>query len=67
MAMFISSFIAFVTWLTLTAADLPDNPRNLMTAGVFLVAASLIVGYMVSCMRRHCADDQHSDEQHSVH
>lgn len=60
MAMFLSSFIAFVTWLTLSAADLPENPRNLMTAGVFLVAVSLLVGYMISCMRRHCDDDEHS-------
>ena len=47
MAMFISGFIAFVTWLTLSAADLQENPRNLMTAGVFLVAIGVLVGYMI--------------------
>ena len=60
MVLFISTFIAFVTWLTLSAADLPASSRNIMTAGAFLIAVGVLLSYMVSCMRRHCADDQHS-------
>jgi hypothetical protein len=59
LVLFISTFVAFVTWLTLAAAGLQPDVRLWLTAGAFLIAATVLVGYMVSCMRRHCSDDKH--------
>jgi hypothetical protein len=59
LVLFISSFVAFVTWLTLSAAGLQPDTRLWLTAGAFLVAVTVLLSYMVSCMRRHCSDDKH--------
>jgi uncharacterized membrane protein YhaH (DUF805 family) len=56
---FISGFIAFVTWLTLTAAGLHPEARQGWTVAAFLVAVSLLFVYMRACMRRHCREDGH--------
>lgn len=60
LALFIATFVGFVTWLTLSAADLPQTTTNLVSAGAFLIVAVALLSYMISCMRRHCADDQHN-------
>ncbi len=59
LVLFISTFVAFVTWLTLSAAGLHPDATLLLTAGAFLIAATVLFSYMVSCMRRHCSDDNH--------
>jgi len=60
LVLFISTFVAFVTWLTLSAAGAGGQLRLWSTAGMFLLVAILLLNYMLACMRRHCADDQHS-------
>jgi hypothetical protein len=57
--LFISSFVGFVTWLTLSAAGLDAQIKLWATVGMFLFVAVLLVNYMLACMRRHCADDRH--------
>lgn len=59
LVLFISTFVGFVTWLTLSAVGFGPALRNGLTAAAFLVAAAVLFGYMISCMRRHCADDRH--------
>jgi hypothetical protein len=60
LVVFISTFVAFVTWLTLSAAGLKPDANRWWTALAFLVAGGVLFSYMVSCMRRHCADDRHA-------
>jgi len=59
MVLFISTFVGFVTWLTVSAAGFTPDARVWLTVAAFLVAAVVLFGYMVSCLRRHCSDDQH--------
>jgi len=58
-ALFISGFVAFVTWWTPAAAGVSAEAGRWWTGIAFLVAVAMLLGYMVSCMRRHCAEDQH--------
>jgi hypothetical protein len=57
--MFIAVFVAFVTWWTLAAAGFSPAANLWWTSIAFLAAAAGLIGYMVSCMRRHCAEDRH--------
>lgn len=59
LVLFISTFIGFVTWLTLSAVGFAPHVITGLTIGAFLFAGVVLFSYMVSCMRRHCADDQH--------
>lgn len=59
LVLFISTFVGFVTWLTLSAAGLGQDTRALGTGGAFLLSALILYGYMMSCIRRHCAHDNH--------
>lgn len=59
LVLFISTFIGFVTWLTLSAVGFAPALRTGLTVVAFLAAAAVLFSYMISCMRRHCADDQH--------
>jgi hypothetical protein len=59
LVVFISTFVAFVTWLTLSAVGMLPDARLWLTVGAFLIAATILLSYMVSCMRRHCSDDNH--------
>jgi apolipoprotein N-acyltransferase len=60
LVVFISTFVAFVTWLTLSAAGLAPEANRWWTALAFLIAGGVLFIYMMSCMRRHCADDGHA-------
>jgi len=60
LVVFISTFVAFMTWLTLSLTGLTPDARVLLTAGAFLTAVVILLSYMISCMRRHCSDDQHT-------
>lgn len=59
LVLFISTFIAFVTWLTLSTVGLLPDARVWLTVGAFLFVAIILLSYMVSCLRRHCSDDNH--------
>ena len=59
-AVFISTFVAFVTWLTLSVAGLRPDDKLWWTITAFLVSVVILFSYMISCMRRHCADDRHA-------
>ena len=63
LVLFISSFVAFVTWLTLSAAGVGEQTKLFSTVIIFLLIAIVLINYMLACMRRHCADDRH---QHMV-
>jgi hypothetical protein len=43
----------------MSAVGLDPAMRYGLTVAAFLAAAAVLFGYMISCMRRHCADDQH--------
>ncbi|HHJ15119.1 MAG TPA: hypothetical protein ENJ80_00285 [Gammaproteobacteria bacterium] len=58
-ALFISGFVAFVTWLTFSAAGVSLLVSRWATGIAFLLAVIILGTYMVSCMRRHCAEDRH--------
>ncbi len=58
MAVFIASFSAFLTWLTLQSAGLSPSAIWWGSAGVFVVVTVLLVSYMVSCIRRHCGHER---------
>ena len=60
-ALFIAIFVAFVTWWTLAAAGVSPQASRWWTVVAFLVAGGVLVSYMVSCMRRHCAEDRHTE------
>lgn len=60
LVLFISTFVGFVTWLTLSAAGIPADSRLWFTAGAFVAAGVILSSYMVSCIRRHCSDDNHN-------
>ena len=57
---FLSTFVAFVTWLTLAAAGFTPEVSRWLTVVAFLAAGGVLSSYMVACMRRHCADDRHA-------
>ena len=59
-AMLISGFVAFVTWLTLSAAGMHPETNQWWTIGAFLAAALVLFVYMRACMSRHCREDGHS-------
>jgi len=42
-----------------SAAGFTHDARVWLTVAAFLVAAVVLFSYMVSCLRRHCSDDQH--------
>lgn len=57
---FIATFVAFVTWLTVSAAGLSSGSSIIWTSVSFVAAVALLASYMISCMRRHCSDDKHT-------
>ena len=59
LVLFISTFVGFVTWLTLSAAGLTADTLAWGAGCAFLVSALILYGYMISCMRRHCSHDNH--------
>jgi len=56
---FISTFTAFLTWLTLNSAGIAPDANRWWTAGVFIGVGGMLFGYIVGCMRRHCTHDHH--------
>jgi hypothetical protein len=59
MVAFISGMIAFVTWLVLGFAQSAPLTQMVGTASVFVAVGSTLVHYVLSCMRRHCAQLGH--------
>ncbi len=59
MVAFISTMIAFVTWLMLGYAQGSPLVQILGTFGVFVAIGATMLHYVLSCMRRHCAQLGH--------
>jgi hypothetical protein len=51
---FISSVVAFLTWLMLSLSSVEGVIRLVGSAVVFVGVASTLAHYVVSCMKRHC-------------
>lgn len=59
-AVLIALFAAFLTWFTLEVADTSRVEKVGWSVFAFFGVGGVLVGYMVSCLRRHCRDDNHS-------
>ena len=57
LAVFISGFVAFLTWLTLEYKEISATTAAWLTAAVFCAVLAFLLSYMVACMRRHCGHD----------
>lgn len=51
---FVASFAAFLTWLTLASAGAEPHVKMWWSGGAFLSVCVILLSYMISCMRRHC-------------
>jgi hypothetical protein len=51
---FISSVVAFLTWLMLSLSSVEGVIRLVGSGAVFVAVASTLAHYVVSCMKRHC-------------
>ena len=51
---FISSVVAFLTWLILSLSSLEAAIRLVLSGAVFVGVAGTLAYYVVSCMKRHC-------------
>ena len=60
----ISTFVAFVTWLTLSAAGIHPEDNQWWTGAAFALAVALLFVYMRACLRRHCNEDGHRHDSH---
>lgn len=67
MVAFISTLISFVTWLALGLAQWDAPIRLLGTAGVFAAVGGTLTHYVLSCMRRHCAQLGHQHHHKQPH
>jgi CDP-diglyceride synthetase len=54
---FVSSVVAFLTWLMLSLSSLEAAIRLLGSGAVFVAVASTLAHHVVSCMKRHCRHD----------
>nr|VFK29110.1 MAG: hypothetical protein BECKMB1821G_GA0114241_104516 [Candidatus Kentron sp. MB]VFK30917.1 MAG: hypothetical protein BECKMB1821I_GA0114274_101911 [Candidatus Kentron sp. MB]VFK75740.1 MAG: hypothetical protein BECKMB1821H_GA0114242_103023 [Candidatus Kentron sp. MB] len=61
---FIASFVALLTWLTLSTEDISNGIKLLCSAGAFLLIFVVLLSYMIACMRRHCG--HHKDHGHTT-
>lgn len=59
-AVLIALFAAFLTWFTLDLAGHSAAARIGWSSFAFVGVGGLLFSYMVSCIRRHCRDDNHS-------
>jgi CDP-diglyceride synthetase len=51
---FVSSVVAFLTWLMLSLSGVEGVIRLVGSGAVFVAVASTLAHYVVSCMKRHC-------------
>ncbi len=58
MAGFIAAFVAFLTWFMLALTGLTPDAKRWLTVGSFVAVFGLLLGYLFSCMRRHCKHDR---------
>jgi hypothetical protein len=54
MVLFITSLLAFVTWLTLTFAGADPVQAAVGTAVAFVAVGATMLHYVLACMKRHC-------------
>nr|VFJ73341.1 MAG: hypothetical protein BECKFW1821C_GA0114237_104821 [Candidatus Kentron sp. FW] len=55
LAFFIATFVSLITWLTLSTEDISTGIKLLCSAIAFLVMFTVLLSYMIACMRRHCS------------
>ncbi|HCS90334.1 MAG: hypothetical protein N838_00275 [Thiohalocapsa sp. PB-PSB1] len=66
MVAFISTMIAFMTWLVLGLAQRDPLIQISGTLAVFVAIGATMLHYVLSCMRRHCAQlGHHHHDEHS--
>ncbi len=53
--LFVAGFSAFLTWLTLASAGVADHVNFGWTTAVFLGVLTLLLVYVITCLRRYCA------------
>ncbi len=53
MVAFISGVVTFVTWLTLSLADVGRLEQIAATAFVFIAVGGTLLHYVIGCVRRH--------------
>jgi ABC-type uncharacterized transport system permease subunit len=58
-ALFIASFAAFLTWLTLSFNQADTTQLILGVAVMFVAAGATLIHYVINCMRRHCHHGHH--------
>jgi hypothetical protein len=51
---FISSVVAFLTWLMLSLSSVEGVIRLVGSGAVFVGVAGTLAYYVISCMKRHC-------------
>jgi hypothetical protein len=58
-ALFIASVSAFLTWLMLSFAAFDATGQLIGSVLMFIAAATTLIHYVISCMKRHCKHDKH--------
>lgn len=58
-ALTFSIAIAYMTWLTMGVTDLSRMTRYWISVSAFLVFGSVMLGYLLCCISRHCDEDNH--------
>jgi CDP-diglyceride synthetase len=66
MVAFMSAFVAFLTWLTLSLSELGMTERLVGSGAVFVAVASTLAHYVVSCLKRHCRHGKESGQPHGA-
>lgn len=64
-ALFFSLFAAFLTWLTLSSAGIAGHVNFGWTVAVFLAVLTLLLVYVINCLRRYCGPGAKSGAEHS--
>ena len=67
MVLFITSVLAFVTWIMLSFAGADPIPALVGTALAFVAVGATMLHYVLACMKRHCPHDSHARMEHRGH
>ena len=52
--MFVASFVALLTWLTLDPVGITATVNRWWTGGAFTITCGFLFAYMYWCVRVHC-------------
>ncbi len=62
LVLFMSTLVAFVTWLVISFAGADPLQSAIATLLAFVAVGGTMLHYVIACMQRHC----HHGGQHSV-